>query len=231
MKIGEQIASYSIMLGDSIASRLNAKWSKVSLLYSGWLIDRSHQFEGYEVAMVDGRIAFSAGSTVPLVEDVHVKLPPREIKSDAESAAAPAQIESGEEAKAGVESSDDIIVKTEPGTNVVTTNGATSQALVATTQAPAKGVLPGSLFVGDLRLANLKNRLSALTPPIAAEFAGEGILICGPGIQKGQQAKGGSVVAVRKLGEGEIVLEGGLGRTYETVRKELYKGFARVVAG
>lgn len=29
VKIGEHIASYSIMLGDSIASRLGAKWSKV----------------------------------------------------------------------------------------------------------------------------------------------------------------------------------------------------------
>lgn len=180
--------------------------------------------------MVDGHIAFSAGSTVPLVEDVHVKLPPREIKADAE-AAVPAQIEAGEKPTSGEATGDDIIVKTEPGTDVVVVDGTASTALVTAPPAAAKGVLPGSLFVGDLRLANLKNRLSALTPPIAAEFAGEGILICGPGIQKGQQAKGGSVVAVRKLGEGEIVLEGGLGRTYETVRRELYRGFARVVAG
>jgi cleavage and polyadenylation specificity factor subunit 2 len=181
--------------------------------------------------MVDGRIAFSAGSTVPLVEDVHVRLPPREIKPDAESTVVPAQIEGAEQATSGEEVKDDIIVKTEPGTEVAVVGETASPALVAAPQPAAKGVLPGSLFVGDLRLANLKNRLSALTPPIAAEFAGEGVLICGPGIQKGQQAKGGSVVAVRKLGEGEIVMEGGLGRTYETVRRELYRGFARVVAG
>lgn len=30
IQIGEQIASYSVMLGDSISARLNAKWSKVS---------------------------------------------------------------------------------------------------------------------------------------------------------------------------------------------------------
>jgi len=34
IRIGEQVASYSIMLGDSISSGLSARWSKVRLRYS-----------------------------------------------------------------------------------------------------------------------------------------------------------------------------------------------------
>ena len=192
--------------------------------------------------MVDGKIAFSAGSTVPTVEDVRVKLAPRELKPDleAEPDAPMLQIdgtarkaitdgagETVDTEMAGTDAESAIIVKSEP----------TDESLAIQTAIPPRekaplnaAILPGSLFVGDLRLANLKSRLSALQPPIAAEFAGEGILICGPGVHQGEKAKGGSVVAVRKLAEGEIVLEGGIGRTYESVRRELYKGFARVVA-
>ena len=201
------------------------------------------QFEGYEVAMVDGKIAFSAGSTVPTVEDIRVKLAPRELKpeTEAESGTAAAALQiggegaqkaitaTGEAGDGEMSSADggDIIVKSEPAEESL----AVQIAPPPREKAPLlAAVLPGSLFVGDLRLANLKSRLSALQPPIAAEFAGEGILICGPGVHQGEKAKGGSVVAVRKLAEGEIVLEGGIGRTYEVVRKELYKGFARVVA-
>ena len=90
--------------------------------------------------------------------------------------------------------------------------------------------VPSSIFVGDLRLAILKARLGSLDTPILAEFAGEGVLICGPGVSEGSAAKAGSIVAVRKMAEGSIVLEGGIGKTYDDVRRELYKGFAQVVA-
>lgn len=230
IKIGEQIASYSIMLGDSISTGLGAKWSKVSYRRF-WSSRANRQFEGYEVAMVDGHIAFSAGSTVPVVEGLNVILPPREVKPEAEAEQPTATItEIGEAKPEGPEAmGEDVVVKEEPIELEI--QEVQAKALIKPVKAEVKSsFLPGSLFVGDLRLANLKARLSALTPPIPAEFAGEGVLICGPGVNKGSSAKGGSVVAVRKLGEGQIVLEGGIGRTYETVRKELYKGFARVVA-
>jgi cleavage and polyadenylation specificity factor subunit 2 len=90
--------------------------------------------------------------------------------------------------------------------------------------------LPSSLFVGDLRLAALKARLAAKSIP--AEFAGEGVLICGPGVSleraEGDDLKGGSIVAVRKLAEGSIVLEGSVGKVYFDVRRELYGGLAQV---
>lgn len=177
--------------------------------------------------MVDGHIAFSAGSTVPVVEGLNVILPPREVKPEAEPDQPTAAITEIPDEPSAEAMDQDVVVKEEP----VEPEPPVTPVAPKPAKAEVKSsFLPGSLFVGDLRLANLKARLSALTPPIAAEFAGEGVLICGPGVNKGPSAKGGSVVAVRKLGEGQIVLEGGIGRTYESVRKELYKGFARVVA-
>ncbi|GAA5864968.1 hypothetical protein JCM8547_004253 [Rhodosporidiobolus lusitaniae] len=122
----------------------------------------------------------------------------------------------------------------------------------------ASGLLPDgslpplkpSLFIGDLRLALLKTRLSALSIP--SEFTGEGLLICGPappeafgfdfaaaaarnGIdsRRGQkyvreqlmgeamEASGGRV-KVRKVGRGRLVVEGVPGETYFVVRKAVY---------
>lgn len=186
--LGERVASYSVMLGDSILSGLTAKMSK---------------FEGYDVAMVDGRIVFSAGSTVPLLELASVPLPPAQPREQTEDDG-----EVAVEVKAERETSPP--PKSEP------------QA-----QPDEPTALPGSLFVGDLRLAQLKARLLAVSIP--AEFAGEGVLVCGPGVAQGAEAKGGSIVAVRKGEDGQIVLEGQVGKVYLDVRRELYKSFARVV--
>lgn len=160
--------------------------------------------------MVDGKIAFSAGSTVPTVEAASVIIPPA-LKG----------IKPEEEAD---EDTDVSMVKAEPGVSPPPPPLPTKPARTE----PKPSYLPGSLFVGDLRLANLKARLASLSIP--AEFAGEGVLVCGPGIHQGGEAKGGSIVAVRKLEEGRIVIEGGIGKVYFDVRRELYGGFARVAA-
>ena len=172
IKIGEHVQSYSLILGDGISSQLSAKWAK---------------FEGYEVAMVDGRFALGAGSTIPRLE-----LDPGSASSASASASASGSV-----------------------------------------QATAKTELPPSLFVGDLKLAYLKARLNA--SGITAEFAGEGVLVCGPGVKaqmEGQKekVKAGSMVAVRKMGEGEVVVEGSMGRVYWQVRKEVYTSLALVPA-
>ena len=153
--------------------------------------------------MVEGKIAFSAGSTVPTLEASNVVIPQAQTKVEDDA------------------DTDMPLVKLEPGTEPA------SSKLVATERGHAR--LPDSLFVGDLRLASLKARLAALAIP--AEFAGEGLLVCGPGIHQGKEAKGGSMVAVRKLNEGRIVLEGSVGKVYFDVRRELYSGFAMVTAG
>lgn len=110
--------------------------------------------------------------------------------------------------------------------------------------------LKPALFIGDLRLALLRERLNALKIP--SEFTGEGVLVCGPappeafdydftsaarraGLDLRKGAKyirdalldeametSGGRVAVRKAGRGKLVLEGSPGETYFVVRRAVY---------
>ena len=69
----------------------------------------------------------------------------------------------------------------------------------------------------DLKLTALRGRLGALGIP--AEFAGEGVLVCGA-FAEGPEAD--DVVAVRKLGRGRVMIEGGVSDVYYSVRREIY---------
>ncbi|OWT40034.1 cleavage and polyadenylation specificity factor subunit 2 [Cryptococcus neoformans] len=168
---------------------------------SSALAKKWSDFEGYEVTFVDGKIVLPAGSTIPILETPSLVGPL--VKTEAEG--------------------DDAEDEAKPSAEEL----AAASASPISSSAPLP--LPTSTFIGDLRLARLKHRLSLLNPPIPAEFAGEGVLVCGPGIA--QEAQGAaSVVSVRKIGEGKIVLEGCIGRVYVEVRKALYGGLARVDA-
>lgn len=73
------------------------------------------------------------------------------------------------------------------------------------------------LMVGDIKLAELKHRLIR-QHGLRAEFGAEGILV----VSSGSSSSGGAAakVAVRKLGEGDIVIEGsGLGKEFYEVKK------------
>lgn len=172
--------------------------------------------------MVDGKIALSAGSTVPTLEASITELPSpvkdeQQIKPDITSA--PAQEDQAM----------DIVIKSEH-----IEREPTSLIPMAKPEMQITAKLPGSMFIGDLRLTTLKSRLATLGIP--AEFAGEGVLICGPGVvdslpqsKVGDGRKEKDIVAVRKLEQGKIVLEGAIGKVYFDVRKELYAGYAQVV--
>ena len=166
---------------------------------------------------------FSAGSTIPTLEATYVAIPPaaKEVKAEPENVEV-----------AQITESADVEVKAEPDIDMSEKENEAAPKSLKSLEQPVLSTVPvpSSIFVGDLRLAILKARLGSLDTPIPAEFAGEGVLICGPGVREGAAAKAGSIVAVRKLAEGSIVLEGGIGRTYDYVRRELYKGFAQVVA-
>ena len=160
----------------------------------------------------------------------------REAVTDAPATAATAETNADDEAAAeqtAVEAAADIeaAVKTEPieveeNADEHIIDPAHSLA-AREAQAPPSGplTLPSSLFIGDLRLLALKNRLGTLGIP--AQFAGEGVLVCGPGVEPGAK---GSIVAVRKLEEGRVVLEGPVSGTYFAVRRELYGSYAQVAA-
>ncbi|KAI0031665.1 beta-lactamase-like protein [Vararia minispora EC-137] len=84
--------------------------------------------------------------------------------------------------------------------------------------------LPHSTMIGELKLTALKSRLAAVG--ICAEFAGEGVLVCG------LRADGGlkDAVAVRKTGRGRVEMEGTACEVYYKVRKEIYGLHALVAA-
>ncbi|KZO94852.1 hypothetical protein CALVIDRAFT_483583 [Calocera viscosa TUFC12733] len=86
-------------------------------------------------------------------------------------------------------------------------------------------ILPQTTLIGDLRLTALKARLSALG--ITADFAGEGVLICGLS-QAGKEGTDNDVVSVRKMGGGRVEVEGNVSEVYYTVRRELYGLYAQV---
>lgn len=57
---------------------------------------------------------------------------------------------------------------------------------------------------------------------IAAELAGEGVLVCGDVKEDSMDEEEGEMVAVRKMEGGRIEVEGGTGEIYYRVRKEVY---------
>jgi cleavage and polyadenylation specificity factor subunit 2 len=88
--------------------------------------------------------------------------------------------------------------------------------------------LPRSTMIGDLKLTALKSRLAKLG--IAAEFAGEGVLVCGGAASKAAGETTSDSVAVRKTGRGKVVMEGTVSDVYYIVRKEIYNLHALVAA-
>ncbi|GAA5910513.1 hypothetical protein JCM5296_003683 [Sporobolomyces johnsonii] len=226
--VGEETKNFSIRLGDSIMASL-----------------RLSRVEDYDVAYVSGVVHIDPESDLPVLErasfsDATSAAPTLPVPAETEPAAAPAATTEGEpETAADAAPSAD-----------------STQAVVVSASPPSSDptvVLPAlrpSLFIGDLRLALLKERLAALRVP--SEFTGQGILVCGPAppeafdfdFAAAAAAKGidtrrgahavrdalwsdametsGGKVAVRKVGRGRLVLDGSPGETYFVVRKAVY---------
>ena len=81
--------------------------------------------------------------------------------------------------------------------------------------------LPRSTIIGDLKLTALKSRLATLG--VSAEFAGEGVLVC-------NGASADAQVAVKKIGRGQVIVEGAPSQVYYLVRQEVYGLHAVVVS-
>lgn len=182
---------------------------------------RHQQFEDYEVAKVSGKVHVGANMSIPVLE-----LPIKDEETAIAEASVGAKASGVKEEVTATEMDVD-----SKGEESITATHRSAEASVLIRHAPAP--LPQTLFIGDLRLNSLKTRLSGMSIP--AEFAGEGMLICGPGVptllrgEKLGPGMGSSVVAVRKTGEGKIEMEGSVGDVYYHVRDALYGNFAQVV--
>jgi cleavage and polyadenylation specificity factor subunit 2 len=203
--------------------------------------------------MVEGKIAFQMGSTVPTLERAELVLPRKEEEVEVKQE----PVDAGAAQVVEADSKIEIETKEVPPTDEIS-DETSGQAELDTAEAPESAPvditneerpsppkrprrtpasrpvhpLPSSLFIGDLRLTVLRTRLQALTPPMPAEFAGSGILVCGPGVlalaDQGV-VKAGSIVAVRK-GDSGVEIEGSVGSVYDLVKKEVYGSFAQVSA-
>jgi len=83
-------------------------------------------------------------------------------------------------------------------------------------------------MIGDLKLTVLKARLAKLGIP--AEFAGEGVLVCGAAASKTYSQDPSQTVAVRKSGRGKVIMEGMMSEVYYAVRNEIYGLHALIAA-
>ena len=88
----------------------------------------------------------------------------------------------------------------------------------------AKAILP-TIFIGDLKLSSLKAHLAVSR--IAADFAGDGLLVCG--LKAGGQDNR-SAITVQKEGEGKIIVEGNVGQSFYDVRNKIYDLHAHINA-
>jgi cleavage and polyadenylation specificity factor subunit 2 len=195
--------------------------------------------------MVEGKIAFQMGSTVPTLERAELVLPRKEEEVEVKQEPVDAGAAQVVEADSKVEIETKEVPPTDDASDQVKTDATetpidfTSEDRPSPPKRPRRTPasrpihpLPSSLFIGDLRLTVLRTRLQALTPPMPAEFAGSGILVCGPGVlalaDQGV-VKAGSIVAVRK-GDSGVEIEGSVGSVYDLVKKEVYGSFAQVSA-
>lgn len=156
---------------------------------------RMSRVDDYDVAYVSGLIHADAESDIPLLErPTGLTVAPPVLKA----------------LTAGADAEPDA--------------GLAEQALVASTvDGTLTRVLPPlvpSLFIGELRLTVLQDKLQAIGVP--AEFVGEGVLVCGPPKGMEEDERAGGRVAVRKVGRGRLVLEGSPGECFVRVRAVVY---------
>ena len=80
-------------------------------------------------------------------------------------------------------------------------------------------------MIGDLKLTTLKARLAKMA--VHTEFAGEGVLLCR---NESDDPATEDVVAVRKMADGRVELEGNVTDVYYIVRRGIYELHALVAA-
>jgi cleavage and polyadenylation specificity factor subunit 2 len=195
--------------------------------------------EDYDVAYVSGVVQIDAESDLPVLERASF-VNPNSSSSSSTQLALPSTAPPPAESSSSSSEQDALVSSLPPTTDEPPTSSDPS-------------ILPAlkpSLFIGDLRLSLLKQRLSSLSIP--SEFTGEGTLLCGPAppesfnydfasraVERGldprrgtkylrdelieeAMSESGGKVRVRKAAKGRLVLDGGVGETYFVVRKVVY---------
>lgn len=243
ISLGEETKNFSIRLGDSIMRTL--KLSRVRPLpppspfplLPPWSCEfevsetDELQVDDYDVAFISGVVHFDPETELPVLERDSIVSQPLLIAPLLRRMHKPSTTSSDADGK--IDKDEDTTM--EP------------PVLASSDEGEGENVfppLPSSLFIGDLRLTILKDRLAALGVP--SFFSASGVLLCGPAppaafnfipssvaasvdprrgkkeVEEEGTARSGGRVAVRKEGRGKLVIEGSAGETYFLVRKTVY---------
>lgn len=161
---------------------------------------RFSNFQDYQVALLRAKISFRAESSIPVLE-----LSKEDLEEDRDTQ----DIDEHSESKVKQE-----IVELDEIDNAQRTINRQ----------------PTTLYIGDLKLSSLKQSLARVQKPsIPSEFVGQGTLVCGSGAFKSpSNTTDQDVVTVRKENQGEIIIEGNVGRNFQRVRDAVYNLHAQV---
>ncbi|SGY25443.1 BQ5605_C018g08616 [Microbotryum silenes-dioicae] len=201
--VGHETKNFSIRLGDSIMASL-----------------RLSRVESYDVAYVSGVVRFDPESDLPVLEKVGVLEGAGQLRIEGNAEAEAEVTEEEIKVEQGVGDEEKEKEKGEQDDKMDADSITPSTSLIKTLPP-----LRPSLFIGDLRLTLLKERLAARGIP--SEFAGQGILLCRPAPPqsfgyKGELNLSGGRVVVKKSGRGRVMIEGTPGETYHVVREVVY---------
>lgn len=199
VQIGEFTASFTVHLGEGLLAGLDLS-----------------SFDDYQIAKIRAKVRYGAESNVPTLE-LDSSMDAAELNSTTLVGRETAEGDGREEA--GLDAGG-------PSTLAKEISASASK----------------TLFIGDLRLSALKAAL-ARAHRMPSEFAGEGTLVCGAdAFASGGSAAGasnskqsgaaedgeGGAVRVQKSGEGQIIIEGNVGRGFYKVRNAVYDLHAKV---
>lgn len=171
-------------------------------------------FQDYQVALLNARINFRAESSIPMLDSLAEYRRRLEAESHKVAERTPSPVPDVPKVKADPDGDEINAPVPDP--------------------APSVGVAqPQTLFIGDLKLSSLKHALARVhKPSLPSEFIGQGTLVCGSGAFRGGTDNHGSsnndIVTVHKEAQGEIVIEGNVGRNFYQVRDAVYGLHAQV---
>ncbi|KDN51357.1 hypothetical protein K437DRAFT_254952 [Tilletiaria anomala UBC 951] len=157
---------------------------------------RLSQFEDFEIAYLRSVFKISEESSLPTLNSVE------------QQTASAGRSDEGAQIEEGAEGEEPGEFKASPEEPV---------------RVASKTILP-TIFVGDLRLSGLKSHLAGKMG-MPADFAGEGLLVCG---LKPGSTDSCSATTVQKAGQGRIVIEGNIGQNFYNVREQVYSLHAQI---
>ncbi|SNX83866.1 related to CFT2 - subunit of the mRNA cleavage and polyadenlylation factor [Melanopsichium pennsylvanicum] len=217
VKIGEVTNSYTVNLGEKLLARLELS-----------------RFEEFEVAHVRAvvKIGADGAGTIPVLETENGVITTTTTSISTAAAAAAAAGGGSDDVGEGEDSSaaHEKVIWDLTNSGIIRSSPTNKDSVQAARLSPphysgsTRESVSETLFIGDLKLSTLKSALGSSPYRLAADFAGEGMLVCAPA----GSTTGPDAVTVQKQAKGRIVIEGNVTKSFGRVRGAVYGLHARV---